>query len=179
VVHQVDSTEFGISDIDHYFSSSGSLQLAARRRNTRAGDVKLNYVESFTSDIKVDDAATALRIEYRSKLLNPKWFEGMLKHGHSGAAEISNRVTYMLGWDAVTKSMDDWVYKKTAETYALDTDMRERLATINPQAIKNIVGRMLEAHGRGLWNADQEMINELEDIYADLEERLERVGDGG
>uniref|UniRef100_Q3ARX9 magnesium chelatase n=1 Tax=Chlorobium chlorochromatii (strain CaD3) TaxID=340177 RepID=Q3ARX9_CHLCH len=175
VVHQVDSTEFGISDIDHYFSSSGSLQLAARRRNTRATDVKLNYVESYTSDIKVDDAAKALRIEYRSKLLNPKWFEGMLKHGHSGAGEISNRVTYMLGWDAVTGSVDDWVYKKTAETYALDSAMKERLAALNPQAMKNIVGRMLEAHGRGIWNADQEMIDQLQEIYADLEDRLERV----
>ena len=177
VVHQVDSTEFGISDIDHYFSSSGSLQLAARRRNTKGGDVKLNYVESFTSDIKVDDAEKSLRIEYRSKLLNPKWFEGMLNHGHSGAAEISNRVTYMLGWDAVTKSVDDWVYKKTAETYALDPEMRERLATLNPQAIKNIVGRMLEANGRGMWKADQSMIDELQEIYADLEDRLEGLTD--
>ncbi|TLU81921.1 MAG: magnesium chelatase subunit H [Chlorobium sp.] len=177
VVHQVDSTEFGISDIDHYFSSSGSLQLAARRRNTKGGDIKLNYVESFTSDIKVDDAEKSLRIEYRSKLLNPKWFEGMLKHGHSGAGEISNRVTYMLGWDAVTKSVDDWVYKKTAETYALDPAMRERLATVNPQAIKNIVGRMLEAHGRGMWKADQSMIDELQEIYADLEDRLEGMTD--
>ena len=173
VVHQVDSTEFGISDIDHYFSSSGSLQLAARKRNSRMNDVKLNYVESFTSDIKVDDASKSLRLEYRSKLLNPKWFEGMLKHGHSGATEISNRVTYMLGWDAVTKSVDDWVYKKTAETYALDPEMRERLAKVNPQAIKNIVGRMLEAHGRGMWTADQETIEELQEIYADLEDRLE------
>jgi magnesium chelatase subunit H len=118
-----------------------------------------------------------LRIEYRSKLLNPKWFEGMLKHGHSGAGEISNRVTYMLGWDAVTKSVDDWVYKKTAETYALDPQMRERLATLNPQAIKNIVGRMLEAHGRGMWKADQNMIDELQEIYADLEDRLEGLTD--
>ena len=177
VVHQVDSTEFGISDIDHYFSSSGSLQLAARKRNSRVSDVKLNYVESFTSDIKVDDANKSLRIEYRSKLLNPKWFEGMLNHGHSGASEISNRVTYMLGWDAVTKSVDDWVYKKTAETYALDPEMRERLAKVNPQAIKNIVGRMLEAHGRGMWKADQDIIEELQDIYADLEDRLEGMHD--
>ncbi|HWR00291.1 MAG TPA: cobaltochelatase subunit CobN, partial [Chlorobaculum sp.] len=177
VVHQVDSTEFGISDIDHYFSSSGSLQLAARRRNTKTTDIKLNYVETFTSDIKLDDADKSLRVEYRSKLLNPKWFEGMLKHGHSGAGEISNRVTYMLGWDAVTKSVDDWVYKKTAETYALDPEMRERLATLNPQAIKNIVGRMLEAHGRGMWKADQDMINELQEIYADLEDRLEGMAD--
>jgi len=177
VVHQVDSTEFGLSDIDHYFSSSGSLQLAARKRNKRSGNVKLNYVESFTSDIKLDDADKSLRVEYRTKLLNPKWFEGMLNHGHSGATEISNRVTYMLGWDAVTQSVDDWVYKKTAETYALDPEMREKLAQVNPQAIKNIVGRMLEAHGRGMWKADQDTIEELQEIYADLEDRLEGMHD--
>ncbi len=101
----------------------------------------------------------------------------MLKHGQSGASEISNRVTCMPGWDAVTKSVDDWVYKKTAETCALDPDMRERLATLNPQAIKNIVGRMLEAHGRGMWKAEQNMIDELQEIYADLEDRLEGMTD--
>lgn len=175
VVHQVDSVEFGISDIDHYFSSSGSLQLAARRRNSRVSDVRLNYVESFTSDIRVDDVGSLLRMEYRSKLLNPKWYEGMLRHGHGGATEISNRVTYMLGWDAITHSVDDWVYAQTATTYALDPVMRERLAQLNPQAIKNIVGRMLEAHGRGLWHADQQMIDELQNIYADLEDRLENI----
>ena len=72
---------------------------------------------------------------------------------------------------------DDVGAPKTAETYALDPEMRERLATLNPQAIKNIVGRMLEAHGRGMWKADQNMIDELQEIYADLEDRLEGMAD--
>lgn len=175
VVHQVDSVEFGISDIDHYFSTSGALKLCAEKRNPRLKDIKLNYVESFTADLKIDDVAKALRIEYRTKLLNPKWYEGMLAHGHSGAAEISNRMTYMLGWDATTKSVDDWVYQKAAETYALDDKMRERLAKVNPQAMKNIVGRLLEASGRGLWKADADTLEQLRNIYADLEDRLEGI----
>jgi len=173
VVHQVDSTEFGVSDIDNYFSSSGSLQLAARRRNTRNSNIKLNYVETLTADVHIDDADKTLRMEYRSKLLNPRWYEGMLEHGHGGATEISNRVTYMLGWSAVTGSVDNWVYARTAETFALDAQMRERLSALNPQAMKNIVGRMLEASGRGLWEADAKMIEQLQDIYADLEDRIE------
>ncbi len=175
VVHQVDSVEFGISDIDHYFSSSGSLQLSAKRHNPNAKDVKLNYVESFTADVKIDDVDKALRVEYRTKLLNPKWYDGMMEHGHSGAAEISNRFTYMLGWDAVTKSVDDWVYKKAADTYAFDPKMREKLMKANPQAMKNIVGRLLEANGRGMWEADQDTIDKLQDLYADLEDRLEGI----
>ncbi|MCS7211254.1 MAG: magnesium chelatase subunit H [Chloroherpetonaceae bacterium] len=175
VVHQVDSVEFGISDIDHYFSTSGALKLCAEKRNPTVKAVKLNYVESFTADVKIDEVAKALRVEYRTKLLNPKWYEGMLAHGHSGAAEISNRMTYMLGWDATTKSVDDWVYQKAAEIFALDETMRERLTRLNPQAMKNIVSRLLEASGRGLWQADTETLNKLRELYADLEDRLEGI----
>ena len=173
VVHQVDSTEFGVSDIENYFSSSGSLQLAARRRNRRNADIRLNYVETLTADVRIDDAQQTLRMEYRSKLLNPKWYEGMLASGQGGATEISNRVTYMLGWSAMTQGVDDWVYAKTAETYALDDEMRERLTQLNPKAMRNIVGRMLEANGRGLWDGDPAMIDQLQEIYADLEDRIE------
>jgi magnesium chelatase subunit H len=175
VVQQVDSAEFGISDIDRYFSSSGALQLSARRRNPKGDSVKLNYVETFTADVKVDDAEKALKVEFRTKLLNPKWFESMLSQGHGGATEISNRFTYMLGWDAVTKGVDDWVYKQAAETYAFDPNMRERLMKLNPKAFKNIVGRMLEASGRGMWAADPDTIEKLQEIYSDLEDRLEGI----
>jgi magnesium chelatase subunit H len=173
VVHQVDSVEFGVADIDHYFSSSGALHMAAKQRNK--ADVKLNYIESYTADTRIDDVDAVLRVEYRTKLLNPNWFEGMLKHGRGGAAEISNRFTYMLGWDAVSESVDDWVYAEAAKTYALDPAMRERLTQANPQAMRNIVGRLLEANGRGLWQADDAMIDELRGLFADLEDRLEGV----
>lgn len=175
VVQQVDSAEFGIADIDRYFSSSGALQLSARRRNPKGDNVKLNYVETFTADVKIDDADKALKVEFRTKLLNPKWFETMLEQGHSGATEISNRFTYMLGWDAVTKGVDDWVYREAAETYAFDPKMRERLMKANPKAFKNIVGRMLEASGRGMWSADPDTIEKLQEIYSDLEDRLEGI----
>ncbi len=173
VVHQVDSVEYGVADIDHYFSSSGALQLAAKHRST--SNVKLNYIESYTADTKIDDVDKVLRVEYRTKLLNPNWFEGMLKHGRSGAAEISNRFTYMLGWDAVSNCVDDFVYTQAAQTYALDAAMRDRLTQLNPQAMRNIVGRLLEANGRGLWQADGAMIDQLRDLFADLEDRLEGV----
>ncbi len=173
VVQEIDSVEFGVADIDHYFASSGALHLAARRRHHNGAPVKLNYIESFTAETRIDDLDKVLRMEYRAKLLNPRWYEGMLQHGHSGAAEIGNRFTYMLGWDAVSNSVDDWVYTQAAQTYALDPAMRERLAKANPQAMRNIVGRLLEANGRGLWQADDATIDQLKEMYADLEDRLE------
>ena len=176
VVQEIDSIEFGISDIDHYFSSSGALFMAAKRRSGAPSGVKLNYVESFTAETTVRDVDQVLRTEYRTKLLNPRWYEGMLEHGNSGAAEISNRFTYMLGWDAVTSAVDDWVWNDAAQTFALDDTMRERLQKLNPGAMKNISGRLLEANGRGLWNSDEETIARLKSIYEDCTDRLEGAG---
>ncbi|BCX02498.1 MAG: magnesium chelatase subunit H [Candidatus Roseilinea sp.] len=173
VAQEIDSVEFGVADIDHYFSSSGALHLAARKRSR--APVKLNYIESYTAETRIDDLDRVLRTEYRTKLLNPRWYEGMLQHGYSGATEISNRFTYMLGWDAVSDCVDDWVYANAAKTYALDPAMRERLTKANPQAMRNIVGRLLEANGRGLWQADDDVIEQLKELYADLEDRLEGV----
>ncbi len=175
VCQEVDSIEFGVSDIDHYFSSSGALYLAAKRRAKDPAKVKLNYVESFTAETRIDDVEAVLRTEYRTKLLNPKWYEGMLKSGNSGAAEISNRMTYMLGWDAVSGKVDDWVYAESAKTFALDDEMRKRLTALNPQAMQNITSRLLEANGRGLWKADAAMIDQLKAISESLEDALEGV----
>ena len=71
--------------------------------------------------------------------------------------------------------VDDWIYTAAARTYALDPAMRERLTRANPQAMRNIVGRLLEANGRGLWLADDDLIEQLKALYADLEDRLEGV----
>lgn len=34
----------------------------------------LSYVETFTSETRVQDVAQVLRLEYRTKLLNPTWY---------------------------------------------------------------------------------------------------------
>jgi magnesium chelatase subunit H len=108
-------------------------------------------------------------------LLNPKRYEGMPKHGHNGAAEIANRFTYMLGWSATTEAVDNWVYDEAANTFVLDDAMRQRLEAANPEATRNAVGRLLEANSRGIWQADDETLDKLRELHADLEDRLEGV----
>jgi magnesium chelatase subunit H len=171
VAQEIDSVEYGLSDIQHYYSASGALKLAAEKR--RGAPVKLNFVESFTRETKVSDVSNLLRMEYRTKLLNPKWYEGMLKYDHSGAHEISSRFNHMLGWDATTGAVDNWVYDEAGRTFVLDEEMRQRLEKANPQAVHNMTKRLLEAHGRGLWQADEEVIEQLKQIFEDLEDRLE------
>jgi magnesium chelatase subunit H len=173
VAQEIDSVEYGLTDMQHYYGYSGALKAAAERAT--GGPVALNYVESFTAETKVQSLEQVLRVEYRTKLLNPKWYEGMLKHGHNGAAEIAHRFTYMLGWSATTEAVDGWVYDRAAETFVLDDAMRQRLEAANPEATRNAVGRLLEANSRGMWQTDEETLDRLRELYADLEDRLEGV----
>jgi magnesium chelatase subunit H len=173
VAQEIDSVEYGLTDMQHYYGYSGALKAAAERAT--GGPVALNYVESFTAETKVQTLDQVLRVEYRTKLLNPKWYEGMLKHGHNGAAEIANRFTYMLGWSATTEAVDNWVYDEAANTFVLDDAMRQRMEAANPEATRNAVGRLLEANSRGIWQADDETLDKLRELHADLEDRLEGV----
>jgi magnesium chelatase subunit H len=173
VAQEIDSVEYGLTDMQHYYGYSGALKAAAERATGKS--VPLSYVESFTAETKVQSLEQVLRVEYRTKLLNPKWYEGMLKHGHNGAAEIAHRFTYMLGWSATTDAVDNWVYDQAAATFVLDDAMRARLEAANPEAARNAVGRLLEANSRGLWQTDEATLDRLRELHADLEDQLEGV----
>jgi len=67
-----------------------------------------------------------LRLEYRTKLLNPKWAEAMVASGSGGAFEVSQRMTALIGWGATTGFQEGWVFDQAAQTYALDLDMAQR-----------------------------------------------------
>jgi magnesium chelatase subunit H len=171
VFQAIDSVEYGLTDMQHYYGHSGAVKLAAERE--RGGAVPLSYAESVAGGVKVSGAQELLRVEARAKLLNPRWYEAMLAHGYAGGAEIGNRFTYLLGWSATAAAVEGWVYQDMAETFVLDDAMRARLEQANPRAARNAAARLLEAHGRGLWDTDEATVERLQAIYADLEDRLE------
>jgi magnesium chelatase subunit H len=116
-----------------------------------------------------------VRLETRAKTLNPKWYEGMLKHGFRGVAEIESHISNTFGWSATADAVDDWVYTEVAKTYVLDDVMLERLRRLNPHSARSLVGRLLEAEGRGFWVAEADTIERLREIFAGLEDQLEGV----
>jgi magnesium chelatase subunit H len=80
-----------------------------------------------------------------------------------------------VGWGATASFTDDWVYDGAHELYVADEEMREKLRKANPQAFANVVRRMLEAAGRGLWDADEATLQSLRDTYAEMDDILEGV----
>jgi magnesium chelatase subunit H len=175
VVQEIDSVEYGLTDIQEYYANTGGLKKAAEQQQGQK--VTANFIESFSKDTTPRKLEDLLRMEYRTKLLNPKWAEAMVAQGSGGAYEVSQRMTALLGWGGTADFQDSWVYDQAANTYALDPEMAEKLRKANPEAFRNIVGRMLEAHGRGFWNADPEKLEQLRQLYNLTENELEGVTD--
>lgn len=170
----IDTTEVGITDVDHYFEYLGGVSKAVERR---AGvRPKIYLSDTLTPGVKVRTLEETVRLETRTKMLNPKWYEGMLRHGFSGVAEIEHQVTNTFGWSATADAVDDWVYDQMAETYVLDEEMLKRLQSLNPHSVRTMVGRLLEASGRGFWSADESVLDRLRSIFTNLEDELEGVG---
>ena len=177
IVQEVDSVEYGISDIQEYYANLGALKRAAEVAkgpgNTRP--VACSVVECFSREVRPRELEDVLRLEYRSKLLNPKWAEAMVAQGSGGAFEISQRMTAMIGWGATARFSEDWVWDQAAERYALDSEMADKLRKSNPQAFANVLKRMIEAAGRGMWNADEKTLQQLQEMYKEMDDQLEGV----
>ena len=169
----LDSFEIGVTDVDHYFEYLGGVSRAIERH--AEGRPRIYLSDTLSPDAKVRSLEETIRLETRTKTLNPKWYEGMLKHGYRGVAEIESHVTNTFGWSATADAVDGWIYDEVAETYVLDETMLERLGALNPASARSLVARLLEAHGRGFWDADAGVVEKLRDAFAGLEDRLEGV----
>ncbi|WP_375493418.1 magnesium chelatase subunit H [uncultured Nostoc sp.] len=173
IVQEIDSVEYGLTDIQEYYANTGGLKKAAEKQGGKK--VTTSFVESFSKDTTPRNLDDLLRMEYRTKLVNPKWAQAMANQGSGGAFEISQRMTALIGWGGTADFTDDWVYDQAADTYALDAEMADKLRKANPEAFRNILGRMLEAHGRGFWEADSDKLDKLRQLYELTDEELEGV----
>ena len=63
---------------------------------------------------QVRSLGSQVRLDARTKLLNPKWYEGMLSSGYEGVREIQKRLTNTVGWSATSGQVDNWVYDEVS-----------------------------------------------------------------
>jgi magnesium chelatase subunit H len=170
----LDSVELGATDVDQYFDSLGGLSRAVK--TARGGTAAPVYMGDQTGPAgRVRTLDEQLELESRTRLLNPKWYEGMLRSGYEGVRAISSRMTNTVGWSATTGEVAPWIYREAATTFVTDAAMRERLATLNPHATLDMTNRLLEASERGYWQPDDEMLDALRSASAELEDRIEGV----
>jgi len=173
----LDSVELGVTTVDNYFDTLGGITGAVKR--ARGGKTPPVFIGDQTrGEGTIRSLEDQVALETRTRMLNPKWFEGILKHGYEGVRQIEAHVTNTMGWSATTGQVQPWVYKQLSETFMLDPEMRERLAQLNPTASARVANRLLEASDRQYWTPEPEMLEALRRASEELEDRLEGVYEG-
>ncbi|MEA4988997.1 MAG: cobaltochelatase subunit CobN, partial [Anaerovorax sp.] len=160
-ITQVRDSVWGTLDNDDVAQYLGGLKLAAEKYS---GNDVLTYIINTRAngDPNVQTLAEFIRNEMRSRVLNPKWIEGMLKDGYAGAAEIGDHIKNMFLMDATTDGIDDWSWQKIAETYIFDDEIR---AQLDPYIVQSIIGWNMEAARRDMWKTDKATLEKLADTY--------------
>ena len=182
----LDSVELGVTTVDTYFDTLGGISRAIQRaKKVEHGEgaaMAPVYIGDQTRDSHgggtVRTLSDQVALETRTRMLNPKWYEGMLKHGYEGVRQIEVHVTNTMGWSATTGQVEPWVYEQLTQAFMLDPAMRERLAKLNPTASARVASRLLEASDRKFWQPDPEVLKALRQASEELEDRLEGIFEG-
>lgn len=173
----LDSAEISLTDVSHYFDSDPTKLIQGLRDD---GKTPTSYIaDTTTANAQVRSLSETIRLDSRTKLLNPKWYEGMLDSGYEGVREVAKRLNFTLGWSATSGSVDNFVYEEANETFINDPEMRKRLLELNPHSFRRIVGTLLEVNGRGYWETSDENIQQLQELYQEVEDRIEGVASEG
>lgn len=147
----------------------GSLSLAIKHLTGKEPDW-------FFSDVRDPDRASmidaedALRREYRVRLFNRKWIEGMMKEGYAGADQVAVHVSNTMGWKIMREdSVSDDTWEEIVNTYIRDNrnlHIREWFEAENPHAFQEVTEILLETVRKGYWRPDESTLREIATEYA-------------
>ncbi|KAH8070539.1 ligase [Aureococcus anophagefferens] len=169
----LDSSEISISDVSHYYDSDPTKVVAGLRKDGKKPSSMM--ADTTTANAQVRSLSETVRLDARTKLLNPKFYEGMLASGYEGTREITKRLRNTMGWSATAGEVDNFVYEDANDTFIKDEAMQKRLLETNPNAFRDMVTTFLEANGRGYWDTDEENLERLQELYQEVEDKLEGI----
>ena len=173
VLHNQDNREHDLLDSDDYYQFHGGMAAAVRR--IRGSDPQLWFGDhSQPERPRPKPLALELDKVIRSRLLNPRWIEGMQKHGYKGAFEFAASLDYLFAYDACTDLVPDWAYGAICKRWLEDLDVQKTIKQSNPWALRDMAERLLEASNRGLWeNPEQKQLQFLKELVLTTDKNIE------
>ena len=175
VLHNQDNREHDLLDSDDYYQFQGGMTAAVRSLTGKNPEVYFGD-NSQPSNPRVRKLTEEIARVYRSRVVNPKWIEGVMRHGYKGAFEMAATVDYLFAYDATANCVANHMYEGVAKAYVFDERVQEFIQNKNPWALRDMSERLLEAHQRGLWqNADSQMIENLKAIANQAEGVIEEI----
>ncbi len=172
IVSQVRSShEYEITDLDHYYEFFGGLAKSVELVKGRK--VKMYITDTTGERVLTEGVEKAIARGIRTRVLNPKWIDGLLEHKYHGVQKIAERFENVMGLAATTNSVEQWIYNDLHSCYVEDEQLRQRLKENNPFAYMSILEQMMEYNNRGYWSASQEQLDKLRQVYLELEDGIE------
>lgn len=172
VVSQVRSNhEYEVTDLDHYYEYFGGL---AKSVETAKGKKARIYITDTTGEkVQTETVDKSIARGVRTRLLNPKWINGLLEHSYHGAQKINDRFENILGLAATTNQVENWIFSDMHKTYVADPDMRRKMTANNRWAYFSMLERLMECNKRGYWKATQEEMTVLRQAFLEAEGDIE------
>ncbi len=161
VLHNQDNREHDLLDSDDYYQFQGGLTAAVR--SVRGQNPQIYFGDhSIPANPRIRHLREEIARVYRSRVVNPKWIAGVMRHGYKGAFEMAATVDYLFAYDATANCVEDHMYQGIATAYLFDEAVQAFIQDKNPWALRDMAERLLEAHQRGLWqNVEPEMLDKL------------------
>jgi cobaltochelatase CobN len=172
VLQNQDNREHDLLDSNDYHQFQGGM-VAAVRHLSGAQPEAYNADHSNPAAPRVRTLNEEIARVVRSRVVNPKWIEGVKRHGYKGASELAATVDYLFGYDATARVVSDHQYALVADAYVNDDDTRGFMKQHNPHALQSICERLLEAMDRGLWQAPRARRAEIAHHLLDVEQLIE------
>jgi len=169
----LDSSEISLTDVSHYFDSDPTKVVQGLRKDGKKPTAFI--ADTTTANAQVRTLSGQIRLDTRTKLLNPKFYEAALKGGYEGVREISKRMRYTFGWSTTANAVDNFVYEDANETYISDEEIRKQMLDKNPEALRDMVTTFLEANSKGYWETSEENLERLRSVYQECEDKIEGV----
>ncbi|MNS98576.1 Aerobic cobaltochelatase subunit CobN [compost metagenome] len=169
VIQNQDNHEHDLLDSNDYYQFQGGMLAAVE---SLGGSPVASYHgdHSQPDRPRIRTLKEELNRVIRARALNPKWIDGVKRHGYKGAFELAATVDNLFAFDATTHLIDDHHYQALADAYVLDGPTRAFIRQHNPHALRDITERLLEAQQRGLWEQPGEYREALEEQLLDGEE---------
>jgi len=171
VTQERDNTEYEVIDLDHYYEFLGGLSRTVQEKKGQKADTLV--IDSTEEEVVVEDLKDSIERAVRTRLLNPVWLEGMLKHDFHGAKKIKDRLEYLLGFAATTAKVENWIFEEVVDKLIFNDEMRKKLFQNNPYATIKISELLIEAEKRGYWKTEKEKLTQLQSIVLKMEGEIE------
>jgi len=149
-VHAQDHAEIDLLDSTEHAAHEGGFAAAAA---TLGGTPALYHLDTSRPESpRARSVAEEVARIVRGRAANPRWIEGMMRHGYRGAAEIARGIEALHGFAATLPTrLDaqfDLLFDATLGTPAVDGFLR----SANPDARAALASRFADAQSAGLWH---------------------------